>query len=106
MFGEEDFLLDEAFTALVGVAVEQNGMEQFNFDSFDGSDITPEALVEMASAFPMMAERRVVAIRHFEKMNTGRGKDAEKKSPLATFLRNPSPSTLLILVAEVDELSG
>lgn len=106
MFGEEDFLLDEAFTALVGVAVEQNGMEQFNFDSFDGSDITPEALVEMASAFPMMAERRVVAIRHFEKMNTGRGKDAEKKSPLATYLRNPSPSTLLILVAEADELNG
>lgn len=106
MFGEEDFLLDEALTALIGAAVEQNGMEQFNFDSFDGSDVTPEALVEMASAFPMMAERRIVAIRHFDKMNVGRGKDAEKKSPLTSYLRNPSPSTLLILATDAEELNG
>jgi DNA polymerase-3 subunit delta len=106
MFGEEDFLLDEAFHALVEAALERNGMEQFNFDSFDGSDIAPESLVEMASAFPMMAERRIVAVRHFEKMNMGRSKDAEKKSPLAAYIRNPSPSTLLILTAQADELNG
>ncbi len=106
MFGEEDFLLEEAYTTLVAAAVEQNGMEQFNVDNFDGGDITPEALVEVASAFPMMAERRVVAVRHFEKMNVGRGKDAEKKSPLAAYFRNPSPSTVLILVAEADDLNG
>ncbi len=106
MFGEEDFLVEEASTALLEAAVEQNGMESFNFDSIDGTDITPEALVGMASAFPMMAERRVVVVRHFEKMNTGRGKDAEKKSPLSQYFRNPSPTTFLLLIAATDELQG
>lgn len=106
VFGEEDFLVEEATNALIEAAVEKNGMESFNFDSFDGSDLSAEALVEMSSAFPMMSERRVVVVRHFEKMNIGRGKDAEKKSPLTTYLRNPSPTTFLLLVAEHDELQG
>ncbi len=116
MFGEEDFLLEEAYNALITASVEQNGMESFNFDSFDGSDITQDTLVEMASAFPMMAERRVVAIKHFDKMSgigagggrsTAKTKEAaEKKSPLTAYFRNPSPSTFLILQAEADDLNG
>lgn len=106
LFGEEDFLVEEAANALIEAAVEKNGMESFNFDSFDGSDLSAEALVEMSSAFPMMSERRVVVVRHFEKMNIGRGKDAEKKSPLTAYFRNPSPTTFLLLVAAQDELQG
>jgi DNA polymerase-3 subunit delta len=73
-------------------------------------------LVEMASAFPMMAERRVVAVKHFEKISgvgggggrsTAKSKEAaEKKSSLAAYLRNPSPTTFLILQAEADDLNG
>ncbi len=126
MFGEEDFLLDEAYNALVEAAVERNGMESFNVDVLDGSDVSQETLVEMASAYPMMSERRVVAVRHFDKMSgvgtsTGRSSSKaasakttsaktketpEKKSPLSTYFRKPSPTTFLILQASADELNG
>lgn len=116
MFGEEEFLLEEAYNALVAASVEQNGMESFNFDTLDGTEISQETLVEMASAFPMMAERRVVAVKHFEKMSgigSGGGRSNaknketnEKKSPLAAYLRKPSPTTFLILQANADDLNG
>ncbi|TAE21514.1 MAG: DNA polymerase III subunit delta [Candidatus Kapaibacterium sp.] len=131
MFGEEDFLLEEAYNTLVEAAVERNGMESFNVDVIDGSDISQETLVEMASAYPMMSERRVVAVRHFDKMSgvgisSGRSSSKttstkagnaqtasakaketpEKKSPLSTYFRNPAPTTFLILQASADELNG
>jgi DNA polymerase III subunit delta len=119
MFGEEEFLLEEAYTALVGAAVDNdgagNGMQGFNFDVFDGGEMTSEALTQTASAFPMMAERRVVVVKHFEKMQMVRGgkvsgkasgKDAEKKSPFAAYIANPAPTTFLILLTDYDELNG
>ncbi len=106
MFGEEEFLLDEAYTLLVAAATDDDSMAAFNFDTFDGSELTPDALVEMASAFPMMAERRVVVVKHFDKMNISRAKDAEKKSPLTRYFANPSPTTFLLLLASVPDLNG
>jgi DNA polymerase-3 subunit delta len=106
MFGEEEFLLDEAYQRLVEAAVDEE-TGSFNFDLLEGSESTPETVVEMASAFPMMAERRVVAVRHFDKLVSGRGGSrAEQKSPLATYFAAPSPTTLLILLASVPDLNG
>ncbi len=106
MFGEEEFLLDEAYQRLVEAAVDEE-TGSFNFDLLEGSESTPETVVEMASAFPMMAERRVVAVRHFDKLVSGRGGSrAEQKSPLASYFTAPSPTTFLILLASVPDLNG
>src|ERR1700754_3212549 len=105
MFGEEEFLLDEAYNRLVEAAVDKE-TGAFNIDVLEGSDCTPESIVEMASAFPMMAERRVVAIKHFEKLSAGRGGKTEKSSPLAKYIASPSPTTMLVLVASVSDLNG
>jgi len=132
MFGEEEFLLEEAYTTLIDAAVDrENPMAAFNVEVFDGSDLSQETLVEMASAFPMMAERRVVVVKHFEKMNLGRGggsrstvnrsktkkntgnsdgaeaeQPSAKLTPLERYAANPSPSTLVVLIADAPELSG
>jgi DNA polymerase-3 subunit delta len=131
MFGEEEFLLEEAYTSLLEAALgrdaSENPMLAFNLDVFDGADLTPDALVERASAFPMMSDRRVVVVKHFEKVNVGRPpsaktplkpnvkhaskkespqKTAESSSPLVRYLLNPAPTTLLILIANIPELAG
>lgn len=106
MFGEEEFLLEEAYNRLVQAAVDEE-TGSFNFDMLEGSEVTPETVVEMASAFPMMAERRVVAVKHFDKLVSGRGGGkADQKSPLASYFTAPSPTTLLILLASASELNG
>lgn len=106
MFGEESFLLDEAYNKLIDAAVDKE-TGAFNFDILEGSDTTPETVVEMSSAFPMMAERRVVVVKHFDKLVTGRGgAKAEQKSPLLSYFTTPSPTTMLILLASVPDLNG
>lgn len=105
MFGEEEFLLEEAYNKLVDAAVEKD-TGAFNIDVLEGSDTTPETIIEMASAFPMMAKRRVVAVKHFEKVSLGRGSKSEQSSPLAKYFAAPSPTTLLILLAAVSDLNG
>ncbi len=105
MFGEEEFLLEEAYNRLVDAAVDKE-TGAFNFDVLEGSDITPETIVEMCSAFPMMAERRVVAVKHFEKLASGRSSKAEQTSPLARYFAAPSPTTVLVLLASVSDLNG
>ncbi len=106
MFGEEEFLLEEAYNRLIDTAVDKE-TGAFNFDVLEGSDTAPETIVEMASAFPMMADRRVVAVKHFEKLTAGRSSSkAEQSSPLAKYFTAPAPTTLLILLAAVPDLNG
>lgn len=96
LFGEEEFLVDEATRQLVNSAQEA-GMDEFNTDVLDGEDITPEQLVQMASAFPMMGTKRLVLVKRFDKVVSGRRSKNDTKSQLAEYFRNPSPSTFLVL---------
>lgn len=106
LFGEEDFLLEEAYNKLVQTASkgDENG---FDFDTVDADVTSAESVVSMASAFPLMSEHRVVSIKNFEKYFSGRGsKKTEEKSPFAKYFQSPQPSTLLILRSSATELNG
>ncbi len=106
LFGEEDFLLEEAYGELIRAAVDKDSAA-FNFDLLDGSETKQEQIVELASAFPMMAERRTVVVKHFDKLFQGRGsKAAAEKSPLARYIKAPAPSSFLLLLASIPSLNG
>lgn len=106
MFGEEDFLLEEAYHELL-VAATNGNSNSFNCDIVDASEISAETLVEMASAFPMMSDVRVIVVKHFEKLVAGRANSkAEQKSPLTKYFTAPSPTTFLILLADAPDLNG
>jgi DNA polymerase III subunit delta len=87
-YGEEDFLAEEATDLVITSAMtpEQHG---FNLDIMYGSDADARDILSHASSFPMMAERRVVVVREFDKLA-----DKELLSP---YLEQPSPTTCLIL---------
>jgi DNA polymerase-3 subunit delta len=89
VYGEEDYLIDRAVESLLTHAVD-DATRSFNTDVVYGSAVSGRDLVSLATAFPMMAERRVVVVREFEKTS--------EKEKLEPYLQDPLPSTLLLLV--------
>ncbi len=95
--GEEDFLREEAFHYLIRHLVSEDTRD-FNFDIVDGTDTDIESIAEMCMVVPMMADYRVVAVRHFEHVSTKlkRSKNAAA-GPLGKYIAKPSSSTILLL---------
>ena len=88
--GEEDFLIDEALDILIAEAIDES-TRGFNLDILYGSDVTPIGLMQIASSFPMAAERRIAIVREFDKMSN--------KDLLLRYITKPSPTTSLVLVS-------
>lgn len=92
-YGDEDFLIEECVDAIVDAAVDP-GMKEFNFDVLQGSDVDAKKVLGIASSYPMMAERRVVIVKEFE-----RTVKKESEDLYAAYFDNPSPTTVLVLIA-------
>lgn len=93
--GEETFLIDEVVDALIEHAIDPS-MKEFNFDLVHGNEIDGKKIVSLASSYPMMAERRVVIIKDFDRVN---GKDV-----LEAYAEQPSSSTVLVLISNSPDL--
>ncbi len=89
LYGEEDFLLEEATDAIVEAALTQDE-RGFNLDIMYGGEADTRDVISHASSFPMMAERRVVVVRDADKL--------PQPEVLASYIDQPSPSTCLLLV--------
>lgn len=91
-YGEERFLVDECVDAIVRYGVDP-AMKEFNFDLIQGSESDAKRIVAAAAAYPMMADRRVVVVKEFE-----RTVRKESEDVYAAYIENPSPSTVLVLI--------
>jgi DNA polymerase-3 subunit delta len=89
--GEEDFLLEKAVEAVLDASLAVAERE-FNLDVLRAGDTDVRDIVARASAFPMMAERRVVLVREAEKIT---GKDADI---FCAYAEHPSPTTVMVVV--------
>ncbi len=90
--GAEDFLVEDALNRLIAKVVDQ-ATRDFNFDVFWGNEADGGKIVDIASAYPMMSQYRMIIV-----------KDALKLSPtglevLTKYLEKPSPSTKLVLTS-------
>ncbi len=88
--GEESFLIDETLDALVENAVDP-AMKEFNFDLLHGGEIDGKRIVSLAASYPMMADRRVVIIKDFDRVR--------EKEHVESYAEHPSESTVLVLIA-------
>ena len=96
LHGEERFLIREAMTYLRGQVL-QGMAEDFNLDRFDLAErVDVDRIVQAARTLPMMAPRRLVWVRHAEKLFQ-LGADALK--PITAYLESPDPSACLVLEA-------
>lgn len=76
-----------------------SGGGDMNFNRFEGKDINPKEVIDLAETLPFFAERRVILIE-----NSGFFKSACEE--LAEYLNEPAPSTCFLFVEEeVDKRS-
>jgi len=94
-YGEEDFLVDEIVDAIVEEGVDA-GTKGFNLDIIHGSEVDGKDIVSIASSFPMMAPRRVVVVKDFDRV--------ANKEVLEPYLEQPSSSTCLVLLASKPDM--
>lgn len=98
-FGEEAFLMDELQDLAMRHALPPE-QHDFNLDIVYGSDATPAEVLALCQGYPVMAERRVVIVREFEKLGQGLGGDAKKhfKSQFKAYAQSPNPHAVVLLV--------
>lgn len=94
LHGDEMFFID-----LIQDEIEKlvpDNQKDFNFDLIYGAESNPEKVLSIAKSYPMMADKRVVIVRDFLKLedNTDEGKLTDFES----YFKNPNPSTLLCLI--------
>ncbi len=97
LYGSENVSKEESLRALVDAAVEP-ASKAFNLDIFRGEEMDAADAVSRATAFPMMASRRVVVVKRLERL---RDPDLRTFLPLVD---NPVETTVLVFTA--DKLDG
>jgi len=93
IYGPEDLLLEQAIDRLKRRFADAGDLE-YNFQVFEGESTTADDVLAAANTLPFMAERRLVVLRHADKMN------AAELGVLAEYASDPNPTTTLVLVAE------
>ncbi len=87
MYGEETYLIEQAQQWLIEHALTPHERD-FNLDVIYGAEAEATQVLAQCASYPMMAERRVVIVRDFEKLkgNTLFQHYAEKPNPSAVVL--------------------
>jgi DNA polymerase-3 subunit delta len=94
--GPEDLLRAEALAAIEAAALDP-ALADFNHDRFEGGGCDPAQVAAAARTLPVMAERRLVTVRGVDRISP------EALAPLAEYLKDPNPTTTLVLEgAKVD----
>ncbi len=107
LFGPETQLRDIAAKTIADLAFAEGDLRDFNETAFSlNSDESLQKALAAAEQLPMMATKRVVKITDVRVSATGfRDTLTEDHEPLLTaYLANPSPQSIVILVA--DDLNG
>lgn len=107
LFGVETYLRDLAARTIADLAFGKDDFRDFNDDAFTLN--TPDnirAALSAADQLPMMAARRVVKVTNV-RIGASAAKDTLKEEhfeALSAYLADPSPSSVLIFIA--DEVNG
>ena len=101
LLGPERYLRGAAVELIANASLSETMLREFNEFSFTLLFDPVQSAVAAAEQLPMMSNRRVVKIRDFAKL-----READEQV-LISYLKNPVPSTTMILVAdELDKRKG
>jgi DNA polymerase III subunit delta len=89
LFGEEQYLVEQVQRLLLETALEPHEKD-FNLDILYGPEVDTQSVLALCSGYPMMAQRRVVIVRQFEKMT-----QAER---FVDYAKQPNPTAVVLLV--------
>jgi DNA polymerase III subunit delta len=94
LLGPEVYLRRVAAQTITEAALSRTLLREFNESSFSLLSDSVQAVVAAADQLPMMSDKRVVRIRDFARL-----READEDI-LIRYLNNPSPSTVMIFVAD------
>lgn len=92
IYGTEELRLEQALARLKTSVGEVADLD-FNMDTFDGESASADDIVAAANTLPFASDRRLVVVRKVEKM------EKAGQETLAAYATDPSPTTVLVLVA-------
>ncbi len=87
LMGDEDYYIDKLSDAIVDAVLSEEERD-FNLDIVYGAETDIDKVIELAHAYPMMAERRVVLVREAQAIRSLEGLEA--------YLSHLTPTTVLI----------
>ncbi len=87
--GGESYLIEDLINKIKTVVVDEN-IKDFNFDHFYGDEADPAQIINTASSFPMMTDKRLVLIEDVQRLSQ-KGKDM-----IASYVQSPSDFCVLI----------
>jgi DNA polymerase-3 subunit delta len=94
LLGAESYLRGTAAQAIADAALSDTLLREFNEISFSLMTDAVQSAIAAAEQLPMMSTRRVVKVRDFAKL-----READEQVLIA-YLKNPAPSTVMILIAD------
>jgi len=99
IYGEEKYLHDELIDKIISIALD-SGTKEFNLDILYANETSADKIVNIASSFPMMAQRRVVVVKEIQQLKPNDLKH------LADYISHPSKSSCLILTMPEKKKTG
>jgi DNA polymerase-3 subunit delta len=94
LLGSEIYLRRAAAQSITDAALSRTLLREFNESSFSLLNDSVQSAIAAAQQLPMMSDMRVVRVRDFAKL-----READEDS-LIRYLNNPSPSTVMIFIAD------
>jgi DNA polymerase-3 subunit delta len=95
LYGGDDYLKDESLRHLVDAAIDP-ATREFNLEIRRGAELDAEVLGTLLDTPPMMADRRVIAVRDIGALK----KDA--RAMLDRYLQKPAADVLLVLTSPAE----
>lgn len=92
-FGEETFLIDQLQELLIDEALDPS-QHDFNLDVVYGSEADASEVLGLCQGFPAGAQRRVVIVREFEKLENNR--------QFKDYAERPNPQALVLLACSTN----
>lgn len=89
LYGEEQFLIEELQESLIRNALGP-GERDFNLDIVYGFEADVQQVLGLCASYPVMAQRRVVIVRHFDALKQNRR--------FKDYAQSPNPSAVVMLV--------
>jgi len=94
LFGEEEFLLQETVDLIIDRVV-QPGAKDFNYNVAYCRETSVSDIINLAQTLPFMSAKRLVIAKDIDAFKAG---DLEE---LVAYLKDPSPSTCLVLISNL-----
>ncbi len=89
LYGEEPFLIDALQAELIEHALAPHE-HAFNFDLVYGAETEAPAVLNLCTSYPVMAERRVLVVRDFDKLKDNR--------LFMHYAERPNPHAVVLLI--------